>query len=227
MVPLFAETSPVHALIEPTRVSGTGCPACVGHDCLRFGNAGLYARNACPVCVMACRIGTTNLRHDRHRGSNFCPVHALLRVVSCMEWLIDGLLFPRRERCHRRCNAVTPGAGIAVRQRFVPVQARTSGAPNDRRVRIIGINFCPGHDATFDATWPSLVSGRGYFVSGSVAIRITRGRVPTNCRTCQPFPAEPDDPRWVSGRDIEEHGFRLMLGFYPGYSRAASTRIGP
>lgn len=147
MVPLFAETSPVHALIEPTRVSGTGCPACVGHDCLRFGNAGLYARNACPVCVMACRIETTNLRHDRHRGSNFCPVHALLRVVSCMEWLIDGLLFPRRERCHRRCNAVTPGAGIAVRQRFVPVQARTSGAPNDRRVRIIGINFCPGHDA--------------------------------------------------------------------------------
>lgn len=100
-----------------------------------------------PFALMACRIETTNLRHDRHRGSNFCPVHALLRVVSCMEWLIDGLLFPRRERCHRRCNAVTPGAGIAVRQRFVPVQARTSGAPNDRRVRIIGINFCPGHDA--------------------------------------------------------------------------------
>lgn len=52
-------------------------------------------------------------------------------------------------------------------------------------------------------------------MSGSVAIRITRGRVPTNCRTCQPLPAEPDDPRWVSGRDIEEHEFRLMLGSVP------------
>jgi hypothetical protein len=125
------------------------------------------------------------------------------------------VLFPRRERCHRRCNAVTPGAGIAVRQRFVPVQARTSGAANDCRVRIVGFDFCPGHAAPFDATWPSLVSGRGCFVSGSVAIRITRGRVPTNCHTCQPLPAEPDDPRWVSGRDIEEHKFRLMLGSVP------------
>ena len=52
-------------------------------------------------------------------------------------------------------------------------------------------------------------------MSGSVAIRITRGRVPTNCRTCQPLLAEPDDPRWVSGRDIEEHGFRLMLDSVP------------
>jgi hypothetical protein len=95
------------------------------------------------------------------------------------------------------------------------VQARTSGAANDCRVRIVGFDFCPGHAAPFDATWPSLVSGRGCFVSGSVAIRITRGRVPTNCRTCQPLPAEPDDPRWVSGRDIEEHKFRLMLGSVP------------
>lgn len=114
MMPPVAETSPVNALLEPARASGTDCSACAGHGCLRFGNAGLCARNTCPVSDMACRTGATNLHHVRRRGDDFYPAHALLRVVSCIGWLIGGLLFPRREQCHPRCDAVTLGTGIAV-----------------------------------------------------------------------------------------------------------------